>query len=264
MSTELTSATTEPKLEEIPARFHFEEIALQPVTRAAREGDGAEIEPGDAAPADGPDPDVFHVVISTETPCESYLGPEVLSHARSAIDMTLAKNGLSLYLDHGGYPFRPTPDPAMHIGSVENIKLVGSQLEGDIRFSRHELAQTVKRDVQDKTRKYISVRAKPIKRKVLRAASPDEAPTIVQTRWRPEEVSIVGIPADPNAAVARSAGAQQFAVETEYEPATTATPSRPPHPNPSRRRAPCPNRPPSPRRPRPPSPPRRIRPRRSP
>lgn len=232
MPTELTSATTEPKLEEIPARFHFEEIALQPVTRAAMEGDGAEIEPGDAAPADGPDPDVFHVVISTETPCESYLGPEVLSHARSAIDMTLAKNGLSLYLDHGGYPFRPTPDPAMHIGSVENIKLVGSQLEGDIRFSRHELAQTVKRDVQDKTRKYISVRAKPIKRKVLRAASPDEAPTIVQTRWRPEEVSIVGIPADPNAAVARSAGAQQFAVETEYEPATTAATATPAAPEP--------------------------------
>lgn len=222
MSTDTTRAIAEPKLEEIPARFHFEEIDLRPVTRAAGDGGDAEIEPGDSPAADGPDPDVFHVVISTETPCESYMGPEVLSHARSAIDMTLAKNGLSLYLDHGGYPFRPTPDPAMHIGTVENIKLVGTQLEGDIRFSRHELAQTVKRDVKDKTRKYISVRAKPIKRKVLRAASPDEAPTIVQVRWRPEEVSIVGIPADPNAAVARSAGAEKFAVETEYEPAPPA------------------------------------------
>lgn len=222
MSTDTTSAIAEPKTEEIPARFHFEEIDLKPVTRSAGDGGDAELEPGDSPASDGPDPDVFHVVISTETPCASYRGNEILSHARSAIDMSLAKNGLSLYLDHGGYPYRPTPDPAMHIGTVENIKLVGSQLEGDIRFSRHELAQTVKTDVKDKTRKFISVRGKPIKQKVLRAASPDEVPTIVQVRWRPEEVSIVGIPADPNAAVARSAGAEKYAVETEYEPAPPA------------------------------------------
>lgn len=238
MSIEIEPAPADVKLEQVPARFHFEEIALLPVTRAAGDAAEAEVESEDSAPAaDGPDPDVFHMVISTEAPCETYMGFEVLSHARAAVDLSMAKNGASLYLDHGGYPLRPLPDPAMHIGAVENVVLKNNQLEGDFRFSRHELAQRVKRDVQDRTLRYVSVRAKPMKRKIVRASSPDEPPTVIVTRWRLEEVSIVGIPADPNAVVARSAGAEEFPVETEYEnappdsSARSATPAAPEQPS---------------------------------
>lgn len=215
MSTPAPNATSEPL--RVPARFHFEEIELKPVTRAAGEGGDGESEDG-APAADGPDTDVFHVVISTETPCEGYFGSEILSHARSAVDMSLAKNGLPLYLEHGGFPYRPTPDPEMHIGVVENVKLNGSQLEGDMRFSRHETAQRVKRDVMDRTLRFTSVRARPLKRKVVRATDPSEVDQVTYTRWRPEEMSVVGIPADPNAAVARSGGVHEFPVETEIDP----------------------------------------------
>jgi len=196
----------------LPKRFHFEQLDLKAVARAA--ADGAAADGPDAAPQD----DVFDIVISTETPCSTYFGAEVLSHARGAVDMSLARSGLSLYIEHGGYPFRPTPDPAMHVGTVENIRVEDDRsLRGEMRFSRHELAQRVKQDVIDRTLRFISVRALGLKRKVARATDPSGVDTVTFTRWRPEEVSIVGIPADPNAGIARSAGAEEFAVETEYE-----------------------------------------------
>jgi len=205
------------------ASFHFEEIQLVPVARAVRDGGDAELEAPDPNAADS---DVFHVVLSTETPCEGWVGSEVLSHARGAVDMSLAKNGLSVYLEHGGYPYRPTPDPEMHIGVVENIALNGTQLEGDLRFSRHETAQRVKRDVMDRTLRFTSIRARPLKRKVVRAKDPSEVDQVTYTRWRPEEMSIVGIPADPNAAVARSGGAEMYPVETEIESAAPVQPAQ--------------------------------------
>lgn len=221
--------TIQAQPERLPKRFHFEEIDLQPAVRASlatntAAGDGAE--PG-AAPDAGAQDEVFDIVISTETPCDTFYGSEIMSHARGAVDMSIARNGLSLYVEHGGYPMRLSPDPALHIGIVENVAVGDDRkLRGQMRFSRHELAQRVKQDVLDKTLRFISVRGLPLKRKVTRATDPNATDTVTFTRWRPEEVSIVGIPADPNAGIARSAGAEEFAVETEYEPAVPETPSQ--------------------------------------
>lgn len=206
-----------PLPETHPKLFHIESIELEPVVRAA----------GDAPAADGtPEDDGgVDIVISTETVCEEYFGNVILSHERSAVDMSLARKGLSLYLDHGGYPYRPQPDPTLHIGAVENIRLGDDKkMRGRAYFSGHELAQQVRADVkaQPPTRRFISVRYLPIKRRVA-SQEPGKPATVVMTRWRPEEVSIVGIPADPNAGITRSAGAEMYAVETEYEPSVTET-----------------------------------------
>jgi hypothetical protein len=231
----------------LPKRFHFEALELKTLARAAPDSaaDGA-----DAAPQD----EVFDIVISTETPCSSYYGAEVLSHTRGAVDMSLAKSGLSLYIEHGGYPYRPSPDPAMHVGTVENIRVEDDRtLRGEMRFSRHELAQRVKQDVIDRTLRFISVRALGLKRKVVRTTDPNGVDTVTFTRWRPEEVSIVGIPADPNAGIARSAAPRT----SPSRPSTRTT-----FQNPSTRRNPrCPKRSPNPR-PRPSPPPRPRLPRR--
>ncbi len=205
--------TTEAKKTKVPKHFHFELLEANPITRAAAGGDGA-TEEG------------FHVILSTETPCDTFMGQEILSHAAGAIDMSLARNGLSVYLEHGGYPYRPTPDPALHVGIVENITRTDARrLEGDLFFSSHELAQRTKADF-GKTLKFGSIRAFPIRRKVTRDnADPNALDTVTYTRWRPEEFSIVGIPADPNAGIARGAGAEGCYVETEDEidaPATTS------------------------------------------
>ncbi len=192
----------------LPKSFHFEEIELVPVVRAA-EGDAAAVV----------EEDVFDIVISTETPCDTYYGTEVFSHERSAVDMSIARKGLSLYLEHGGYPTRRDPDPGLHIGIVEDIKLGDDKkMRGRMRFSSHQLAQRVKQDVKDRTMRFISVRGLPLKRRLTKSA-PDALRNdrTLFTRWRPEEVSIVGIPADPNAGIARSASAEQFPVETEVD-----------------------------------------------
>jgi HK97 family phage major capsid protein len=213
--------TTATQPEKLPKRFHFETIEIVPVARAAGDAAGA-----DPSADGGAQDDVFHIVISTETPCDSYFGQEVMSHSQGAIDMSIARNGLSLYLEHGGYPYRPSPDPALHVGIVENIvRTDARRLEGDMRFSEHDLAQRAKQDVISRTLRFISVRALPLKRKVARSNDPNSPDTVTFTRWRPEEVSIVGIPADPNAGIARSAGAEEYAVETEYDaevPETTS------------------------------------------
>jgi HK97 family phage major capsid protein len=202
-----------PLPEKLPKQFHIEAIELEPVVRAA--GDAAA--EGDAAPADDGGVDL---VISTETPCDEMYGNVVLSHERGAVDMTLARKGLSLYLDHGGYPYRATPDPALHIGVVEQVRVGDDKkLRGRAYFSAHPLAQQVRADVTSTppTRRFISVRYLPLKRKVARQSDPGVPSQVTFTRWRPEEVSIVGIPADPNAGITRSAGAEEYAVETEYE-----------------------------------------------
>lgn len=202
------ATATPPATATLPKTFHFEEIELVPVVRAA-DGEGAE----------AVEEDVFDLVISTETPCDTFSGTEVFSHEKSAVDMSIARKGLSLYLEHGGYPARRDPDPGLHIGIVEDIKLGDDKkLRGRMRFSAHALAQRVKQDVKDRTMRFVSVRGLPLKRRLTKSA-PD-APgndRCVWTRWRPEEVSIVGIPADPNAGIARSASAEQFPVETEVD-----------------------------------------------
>ena len=210
-----------PLPEKLPKQFHIEAIELEPVVRAA----------GDAPAADSAPPDDggIDLIISTETPCDEYFGNVILSHERSAVDMSLARKGLSLYLDHGGYPGRSTPDPALHIGVVEQIRVGDDKkLRGRAYFSSHALAQQVRDDVTatPPTRRFISVRYLPIKRKVVRGTDANTPGQVTFTRWRPEEVSIVGIPADPNAGITRSAGAEEFAVETEYEPAVPATTSQ--------------------------------------
>lgn len=238
---------TEPDLPEKSGPiFHTEPIVLPSVTRAAAAGEQPE---ADDAAEDAAEDAPIHIVISTETPCDAWNGTEVLSHAPSAIDLSMVKRGLSLYVDHGGYPQRMFPDPAMHIGIVENIVRKNSQLEGDMRFSKHPLAQQYRQNVLDGTMPYVSVRAFPIKRKVIEPAQvADGTRQVIWTRWRPEEVSIVGIPADRNATVTRAAAGQQFDVETEYETATpvstdspaTTQQEEPPMPEPKKSETPDP------------------------
>lgn len=219
------------KVEKFPKQFHIEPIEFdaesEPVTRAAGADGAAAEEPEDDGGID--------IIISTETPAEEYLGNVVLSHDRSAVDMSIARKGLTLYLDHGGYPYRPLPDPALQLGIVDKVKLRDDRkLGGRAYFEQTPLAQQVRAGLKAKppTRRFVSVRYLPIKRRIETSTEPNVPTRVVMTRWRPEEVSFVGIPADPNAGVVRAAGGgslEEFAVETEFEatPATQEEPTMP-------------------------------------
>lgn len=179
----------------------------------------------DAAGGDGVvdgDDFVYDIVLSTETPIEQPWGKETLSHKSSAVDMSYAKNGLSLLLEHGKSSNQPAyapsgaVDPEMHIGVIEDVKLDGGKLRGAMRFSQSARAQAIRQDVEDGIRKLISVGYIPRAQKQTKAAkSIDESSEYLMTRWTPVEASIVSIPADANAGVGRSAGGEEFPVDNE-------------------------------------------------
>lgn len=211
--------------EKEPKYFHSEKLEVQLVARAAA-GDAA-------APAADAEPEIW-AVLSTETPCDTWFGSEVFSHEKSAIDMSIARNGIALYVDHGGWPLRPLPDPAMHIGHVLPVELRSDRkLWGRLNFSTHPLAQQWKSSALDGTAVFGSIKVTTTRRKVLKAPEKmGDLRTDLVTRWRPEEFSIVGVPADPNSVlkVARAADADVHPVEYEFEapPATQEESTMPP------------------------------------
>jgi HK97 family phage major capsid protein len=193
----------------LPMQVRSAVLEFKRRTRAAEDG---------ADPPDAGD-EVYDVVISSETPCERWFGLETLSHQRSAIDMSFARNGLPLLLEHGkslaqGYA---KVDPALQVGIVENVALGDdAKLRGEARFSRSALAQQIRQDVEDGIRPWLSVGYIPIKAKQTKVAQKEnEKHEYLVTRWQPVEVSIVSLPADPNAGVGRSAGGEEFPVEVE-------------------------------------------------
>ena len=184
-------------------------IEIEAIRQTHAEGEGSDA--GDL------DDEVFDIVITNERPLRRWFGTLTLSHEEGAIDMAYAKGGLSLLLEHGNYPRTGQVDPALHIGIVDDFRLEGKKTKGTMRFSAHALAQQVKQEVKDRTRRYISVGQLPLKLKQTKVASgPEEQNEYLAVKWQPQEVSIVSVPADPKAmVVGQSAGHQEYPVEVE-------------------------------------------------
>lgn len=135
------------------------------------------------------------MAISSETPVERSFGMEVLDHTREAIDMEFLNSGRApLLLDH---------DPERQIGVVESVELDGSarRLRATVRFGKGNLASEVYSDVTDRIRGNVSIGYH------IKKLARDESDNTVYraTSWRPMEVSIVSLPADPSVGVGRAA-----------------------------------------------------------
>jgi HK97 family phage major capsid protein len=180
-------------------------VPLEIVGRQIRQADGtyAALNAGDPVPDDADV--VYDIVISSETPVQRPWGIEVLSHTAAAIDMSLAKRGLSFLLEHGGdnAPYRVNPD--LHVGIVENIRLDTEKrrLLGSVRFGSSARAEQTEQEFQDGTRIWISLGWLPLKRpKLVKPASgPDGQDEFLVQRWQPCETSSVSVPADVNSHV---------------------------------------------------------------
>lgn len=123
---------------------------------------------------------------------------EVLDHSPSAVDLSRAKDGL---------PFLDSHDAKRQLGIIENVHIgADKRLRGDVRFSRRQEAQDLKRDMQDGIRKQISVGYRIDPATVQKTERPGELTQKRITRWTPFEGSSVSIPADPTVGVGRSAG----------------------------------------------------------
>src|SRR5689334_23638895 len=210
-----------------PKKSPIELVTFEILSCVPRENHAA----GAAANAlpEGADPDVFDIVLCNATPVDRGYARLTWLMKKSACDMSYAKNGLSLLLEHGARTadqlLMGIIDPLMHVGIIEDIEVDEARdngrgaLLGAMRFSRSALAQEIKRDVQDRTRRFISAALIKLKWKLTQAASsPDELDDYLVTRWRPVEGSIVSVPAIPTALIKNSAAGQmEYPVELESD-----------------------------------------------
>lgn len=181
------------KTEELARQYRYLEIESLTAIREATDTESA----------------TYDISLSSEFEVQRWFGRETLAHEGSAIDMRLARRGLSLLLDHYGE----------QVGVVENIRLDKNVLRGEMRFSRSARGREIEQDVQDKIRKFISLGYDPMKMKIEEDANGNLRDRKIRvTRWAPLEVSIVKIPADPTVGTDRSGtGAAKFPVEIEGE-----------------------------------------------
>jgi len=143
-------------------------------------------------------PRTFRVVISTEAPVERVdefgrAVREVLSHAPGAVDLSRAPLPLIESHDRRTLP----------VGVVENVRLDGRKLRGDVRFSENERGAALERDVQAGILRSLSV-GYTVERVERSEARPGEPITLTATSWAVHEVSAVAVPADDSAGFNRS------------------------------------------------------------
>lgn len=136
--------------------------------------------------------------LSTEHPVDRGDYVEVLSHKRSAID--LSRFPLPLIESHDG--------SRLNIGLAENPRIERGRLRAEIRFSNSERGREVLADVQAGIVRSLSIG-------YLISEFETAGDTLTATRWLPYEVSAVSVPADPSAGFFRG--------KTMTEQTTTAT-----------------------------------------
>lgn len=126
-------------------------------------------------------------VISTEYAVDRDDYSEVLVHADAAIDMTRAPLPLIEQHQHG----------RLNIGIVENLRVEGAVLRGDVVFGQSARATELWPDVKAGIVRNLSIGYMVLEHRI-------EGGTVYATRWQPFEVSLVSVPADPGAGFFRS------------------------------------------------------------
>jgi HK97 family phage major capsid protein len=126
-------------------------------------------------------------VLSTTYPVPRDGFREVLLHGPENVDLSRAP--LPLIESHDG--------KRLNIGIVENLRLAGDRLRGDIVFGNSARANELWPDVEAGIIRNLSVGYTIANHRV-------RGDTIEATRWQPHETSLVSIPADPNAGTYRS------------------------------------------------------------
>lgn len=132
------------------------------------------------------------ICISSEEPVERYFGSEILVHSRDAIDLGR--------LNNRGLPFCLGHDTEAVMGRAEDFSIgADKKLRARVRFSESPEAQQLKRDIDAGIRPDISVGYT-----YGRGDMDETEKGLVRVkRWRPLEVSSIGVPADETVGVGR-------------------------------------------------------------
>lgn len=152
--------------------------------------------------------------LSSEIEVKRWFGREVLLHEKNAVDLSRAADGLPLLWNHNS---------DLPIGLVENVRLDGNKLRGDLRFSRNAKAEEVWQDVQDGMLRNISIGYQ-----IHDWLESNDSDLIRVTHWELAEASIAPVPADPTVGIHRN---QEIAMTDEVKAAPiAATPQTLPAP----------------------------------
>lgn len=143
--------------------------------------------------------------LSSETEVKRWFGREVLLHDKNAVDLSRAAEGLPLLWNHNS---------DVPIGLVENVRLDGNKLRGNLRFSRNAKAEEVWQDVQDGMLRNISIGYQ-----IHDWLESDDTDLIRVTKWELAEASIAPVPADPTVGIHRN---QEIAMTDEVKAAPIA------------------------------------------
>ena len=128
-------------------------------------------------------------VVSTNTPVDRGGWTEILSHKKSAVDLSRAPIPLLT-----GHDTR-----SVNIGLVEKLHLDGNKLRGTVRLGHSKEADNIWPDIQSGV-----VRGLSVGYTVDTWEPGDDENTEIAVRWQPHELSIIGVGLDPNAGFNRS------------------------------------------------------------
>jgi HK97 family phage major capsid protein len=142
--------------------------------------------------------ETYALSFSSEEPYERWFGMEILGHKSAEVDID--------WINGGRAPLLNQHNPDQQIGVVQSAKISDGRGTAVVRFGAGALAQEIKQDVDDGIRGNVSVGYEVLDMVLVKQGStktntPDEYRV---TKWRPREVSIVSIPADPTVGVGRS------------------------------------------------------------
>jgi HK97 family phage prohead protease len=165
----------------------------------------------------------FPATLSTETPvprvdARGRAFNEVLSHADGAV--ILSRAPLPLIESHDR--------SRVNVGVVDGLRLDGGRLRGDLILGTSARGQELARDIEAGIVRSLSVGYSIDE--IDEDEDDDGERTMTATRWTPQEISLVSVPADINAGIGRSSPPTQHPkgiimpneVASEVKPSTNA------------------------------------------
>jgi HK97 family phage major capsid protein len=155
---------------------------------------------------------------SSEFPVDRWFGKEILSHEKSAADLSRFQGAANFLWNH---------DEDKVIGLVSSAE-IGADKRGycEVKFCEGEFADEKMRNMANGTLPNISFRYLPLEMDLVRTGKESEDEYLV-TRWQGLEVSSVSIPADPTVGLGRSKDEQEIEVTVNNKnPKTEETGAR--------------------------------------
>lgn len=142
----------------------------------------------------GEEDGVYVFSFSSQKPVERYFGDEVLSHAEGAVDLSTLNAAAPLLWNH---------NRDQMIGVVEKAWVEGKRGYVQVRFGASPLAVQMRADVDAKVIRNVSVGYRILS--ITERQPKSGRAVITATSWRPYEVSLVSVPADPSVGLGRAA-----------------------------------------------------------